>query len=631
MSEVYNASSISVLKGLDPVRIRPGMYTDISRPNHLAQEIIDNAVDEALEGFATEILVTLTKDNTFIVQDNGRGIPVDIHPDVEVSALEVIFTTLHAGGKFSDDSYTYSGGLHGVGSSVVNALSSRLDIWVYRDGLQYHMSFENGYKKDDLSSVKGPRGVKGTKISFTPDGKYFDSQNFSVTRLIPLLKSKAVLCPGLKVLFSNEIDGSKHEWQYASGLRDYMLVAMDGLETLPKNDVFSVNFKGKGSEAEICMSWSVDGEGLVTESYVNLIPTVQGGTHVAAVKSGVALSIRGFCEKRNLLPKKMTLSADDIFECCHYIISLKLTDPSFSGQTKEKLSSREFSPELSGAVKDYLDSYLNAHVDIGEAIAEMIIDRATARLDKSKKTTRKKVGIGPVLPGKLSDCKFTDVDSTELYIVEGDSAGGSAKQARDRDYQAILPLRGKILNSWEETSEGILSSEEIRNISIAIGVSPGSDDLSGLRYGKICILADADSDGLHIATLMCGLFYKHFRPLLDAGHIYIAMPPLYRIDIGKVVFYALDEQEKEDILKKQSKSARATPNIQRFKGLGEMNPSQLKETVMDKDSRRLLRMIVKDSDLSQELLDMLLKKKLANKRKTWIEAGGNYFGIREKI
>jgi topoisomerase-4 subunit B len=620
MSSIYDSSSIQVLTGLDPVKRRPGMYTETTRPNHLGQEIIDNSVDEAIAGHATEISVFLSKEHSLTVEDNGRGIPFDIHEETGLSGLELIFCTLHAGGKFSNDNYQFAGGLHGVGSSVVNALSKRLDVWVKRGGFEHHMGFEDGVKVEDLTSRKIKSAGSGTRITFLPDQKYFDSANFSVSRLSQLLKTKAVLCPGLRVIFKNENDGTEQVWQYFDGLRDYMVSMLNGMDILPNNDLIVALADKDTCKAEVCLAWSADDSNLICESYVNLIPTIQGGSHVAAVKAGVATSVRDFCDRRGLLPKKMSLTADDIFDRCHYIISLKLEDPSFGGQTKEKLSSRDFVPDLTCAVKDYLDTYLNSHVEIATQIVELAIGRANVRLKRKEKIERKKYVAGPVLPGKLADCKSTDIDSTELYLVEGDSAGGSAKQARDRDFQAIMPLRGKILNTWEVDQDEILKSEEISNFSIAIGVKPGSDDLSGLRYGKICVLADADSDGLHIATLICGLVLRHFKPLLTNGYFYIALPPLYRIDIGKEVFYALDEAEKNSIIKKASKSSKVAPNIQRFKGLGEMNPLQLRETVMDRSTRRLLKLNIGDEDASMSMMTMLLAKKMAAQRKIWIES-----------
>lgn len=622
MSNEYNASSISVLEGLDPVRVRPGMYTDTTRPNHLAQEIIDNAVDEALEGHATEIVITLRENGFLVIRDDGRGIPIDIHPEKGIPAVEMIFTSLHSGGKFDEANYKYSGGLHGVGSSVVNALSSRLDVNVYRDGYCYSIAFEDGYKVSDLTKVKVKGAKRGTEVSFKPNPKYFDSPNYHLGKLVSLLKSKAVLCRGIKVVFNNEIDGSQQEWCYSSGVKEYLESELAGRDILPASEHFTMDFKGSTCQIEMSLVWSGDDGALIADSYVNLIPTVQGGTHVAAVKTGVANSLREFCEKRNLLPKKIKLTADDIFDKCHYIVSLKLTNPSFLGQVKEKLASREFVQELTNAVKSYLDTFINSIGEDGVAIAEMIIARASARLKTKTEVVRKKIGLGPVLPGKLADCVSNDLNSTELYLVEGDSAGGSAKQARDRNFQAILPLRGKILNTWEVDSADVMGSEEIKNFAIAIGVMPGSNDLSGLRYGKICVLADADSDGLHIATLICAMVFRHFKALLDDGRFYIALPPLYRIGIGKKVFYALNDEERELIVKREGSKSKVGVDVQRFKGLGEMNPLQLKETVMNSGSRRLIKLMSSDSDADHNVINMLLNKKLAQSRKSWIESGG---------
>ena len=617
----YNSSSIEVLEGLDPVKKRPGMYTNTDRPNHLGQEVIDNSVDEALAGHANKITVTLRKDNSLEVEDNGRGIPVDIHKESNMPAVEVLFTVLHSGGKFNGNNYEHSGGLHGVGISVVNALSSRLDVWVKRNGKEYFIAFENGYTKEKLTerNIKGQD--TGTRVRFYPNPKYFDSDKFSISRLEQNLKSKAVLCPGLHVILVNEIKNTVVEWQYENGLHDYMAGYMNGMETLPSDVPIIAIADTSTCKAQVALAWSLDSENLINESYVNLIPTIQGGTHVAAVKAAAVASIRDFIEHHNLMKTKITITADDAFERCHHIISLKISDPSFAGQTKEKLTNREFTLDLSNSVKDYLDTYFHSNIEVATAISEMVLSRATARIGKKKKIIRKKIGSGPVLPGKLTDCVSDDTDITEIYIVEGDSAGGSAKQARNKNYQAVMPLRGKILNSWEIDGDSILSSEEINNFSIAIGLNPGSSDLSSLRYGKVCVLADADSDGLHIATLICGLVYKHFKPLIDNGNFYIALPPLYRIDQGKDIYYALDEKEKETIVKK-IKNKRGVVHIQRFKGLGEMNPLQLKETVMDPNGRRLLKIEVLDDEEANMKMDMLLSKKMASARKEWLELDG---------
>jgi len=624
MSKSYNSDSIDVLRGLDPVKMRPGMYTETTRPNHLGQEVIDNSVDEAIGGYAKEINVILSKDNSLTVKDDGRGIPVDIHPIEKIPAVELLFTELHSGGKFNSESYGISGGLHGVGISVVNALSTRVDVFVNRDGFEHHISFENGFKKDSLSKRKVKSNKTGTKVTFSPDPKYFDSPKFSISKLEHLLKTKAVLCPGLKITLLDENTGAEHSWQYENGLIDYMSGLMNGLETLPESHPIIAYANTKSCKADIALSWAADDSTIISDSYVNLIPTPLGGTHVNALRVGVAAAVRDFCEQRNLIKGKMTITADDVFEKCHYIISLKTENPQFAGQTKEKLSNRDFESDLSTAVKDYLDSFFYQNVEVATEIAEMTINRAQLRINKKKKVVRKKVGQGPVLPGKLTDCVSSNVDETEIYLVEGDSAGGSAKQARDRNFQAILPLKGKIMNTLEIDSDTVMSSQEISNFATAIGVEPGSNDLAGLRYGKVCVLADADSDGLHIATLIACLVFKHFYPLIEQGHFYIALPPLYRIDSAKDVFYALNEEEKEKIIKEvKRKKSNAVINVQRFKGLGEMNPSQLRETVMLPENRKLLKIEVLDFEDSSTLMNMLLSKKTAHLRKSWLENKGN--------
>ena len=620
----YNAGSIEVLTGLDPVRKRPGMYTETTRPNHLAQEVIDNSVDEALAGFAQQIDVIMHKDGSLTCSDDGRGMPVDMHPEQKKPGVEVILTTLHAGGKFNSDNYQFSGGLHGVGVSVVNALSKLLEITIRRNGEVYRMEFKNGDKSKDLEVIDscGKRNT-GTSIRFTPDGSYFDSAKFSVARMKHVLRAKAVLCPGLRVMFKDEASGEKEEWHYEDGLRDYMVASTHGWETLPR-EPFIGSFSGSKEGVDWAVQWLPEGGELTTESYVNLIPTAQGGTHVNGLRTGLLEAIREFCEFRSLLPRGIKLSPDDIWDKCCYVLSSKLEDPQFSGQTKERLSSREAAAFVSGVAKDSFSLWLNQHTEDAEKLADMCINNAQSRMKKSKKVARKKVTSGPALPGKLADCSGNDVERGELFLVEGDSAGGSAKQGRDRQYQAILPLRGKILNTWEIDSQEILASEEVHNIAVAIGVDPASDDLSGLRYHKVCILADADSDGLHIATLICALFVRHFRPLVQAGHIFVAMPPLYRIDVGKDVYYALDDSEKQGILDRiEAENKKGKVNVQRFKGLGEMNPLQLRETVMSGDTRRLVRLTIESGDETNQLMDMLLAKKRSGDRKIWLEEKGN--------
>jgi topoisomerase-4 subunit B len=625
MSTQYNSDAIEVLNGLDPVKRRPGMYTDTTRPNHLSQEVIDNSVDEALAGHASSIKVILYEDQSLEVIDDGRGMPVDIHPEEKISGVELIMTKLHSGAKFSNKNYEYSGGLHGVGISVVNALSTRVLVSIRRDGNVYQMTFENGDKVEELSIVDtcGKRNT-GTSVHFWPDPKYFDSSKFSVAKLLHVLRAKAVLCPGLKIRFDDKISKETTEWYYEDGLRDYLYQSVKDYITLPNDSPFVGQFAGNGEAADWAVMWLPEGGEMVTESYVNLIPTAQGGTHVNGLRQGLLDSMREFCEFRNLLPRGVKITADDIWERCSYILSTKMHDPQFAGQTKERLSSRQASAFVSGVVKDSFSLWLNQHTDVAELLADMCINNAQRRLRQSKKVARKKVTQGPALPGKLTDCSSQDINYSELFLVEGDSAGGSAKQARDREFQAIMPLRGKILNSWEVDSSQVLASQEIHDISVALGIDPDSDDLSGLRYGKICILADADSDGLHIATLLCALFVKHFRTLVDQGHVYVAMPPLFRIDIGKEVYYALDESERQGILDRiEAEKKRGKVNVQRFKGLGEMNPLQLRETTMDPNTRRLVQLTSHDSEEMLELMDMLLSKKRSPDRKAWLENKGN--------
>lgn len=620
----YSSESIEVLTGLEPVRKRPGMYTDTTRPNHLAQEVIDNSVDEALAGFARRIDVVLHADGALSVTDDGRGMPVDRHPQQNKPGVEVILSTLHAGGKFSDKNYRFSGGLHGVGVSVVNALSKALTVSIRRDGQVHEMRFAGGEKTTELAVVDSVgRRNTGTRVHFMPDGRYFDSVHFSVPRLRHVLRAKAVLCPGLRVTFRDEKSGEGQEWHYEDGLTDYLVSAIGGHTAIPA-EPFTGRFSGRTEAVDWAVQWLPEGGELITESYVNLIPTAQGGTHVNGLRTGLLEAMRAFCELRSLLPRGVKLAPDDIWERCAYVLSSKLADPQFSGQTKERLSSREAAAFVAGVAKDAFSLWLNQHTADAEALAELCISNAQRRLRRAKKVLRKKVSTGPALPGKLADCSGEDTQRGELFLVEGDSAGGSAKQARDREFQAILPLRGKILNTWEVDSGEILGSAEVHNISVALGIDPGTEDLSGLRYGKVCILADADSDGLHIATLICALFVRHFRPLVLAGHVYVAMPPLYRIDLGKEVFYALDEAEKQGVLDRiEAENKRGKLNVQRFKGLGEMNPLQLRETTMNPDTRRLVRLRLEPGDGSSQLLDMLLAKKRASDRKAWLEKKGD--------
>lgn len=620
----YNADALEVLSGLDPVRRRPGMYTDTARPNHLAQEVIDNSVDEALAGHARTISVILHADNALEVSDDGRGMPVDMHAEERVSGVELILTRLHAGGKFSNKNYQFSGGLHGVGISVVNALSLRVEVRVKRDGQEYAIAFEHGEKVSELEVVGtvGKRNT-GTTVKFWPNPDYFDSPRFSISRLKHLLKAKAVLCPGLRVEFDDRQSGEKSSWHYEDGLRDYLVEACAQWPRLPE-DPFTGSLAGSKEAVDWALFWLPEGGELVQESYVNLIPTAQGGTHVNGLRSGLLEAIREFCEFRNLLPRGVKLAPEDVWERVSYVLSLKMAEAQFSGQTKERLSSRESAAFVSGVIKDAFSLWLNQHADIGQQLAEMAINHATRRLKAGKKIERKRITQGPALPGKLADCAGQDSRRSELFLVEGDSAGGSAKQARDKEFQAVMPLRGKILNTWEVESGQVLASQEVHDIAVDIGVDPGSPDLTQLRYGKICILADADSDGLHIATLLCALFVKHFRPLVEAGHVFVAMPPLYRIDIGKELFYALDDAEKQGILDRiEAEGKRGKIQVTRFKGLGEMNPLQLRETTMAPDTRRLVQLTIEDAPGTEALMDMLLSKKRSPDRKTWLESKGN--------
>lgn len=628
MSSSYKADSIEVLEGLEPVKKRPGMYTDTTRPNHLAQEVIDNSVDEALEGHATEIRVTLRKDGSMSVSDNGRGMPVDIHKKEKMSGVELILTRLHSGAKFNSDHYKFSGGLHGVGVSVVNALSETFEVFIKRDGKLHHMSFKGGEKQGKLT-VKDKVGKRntGTMIHFKPDASYFDSPKFSVSRLKHLLRAKAVLCPGLKVVFQDETASKEEEklfeWFFEYGLEDYLGAELEGLELFPEMP-FTGSMSGRDEAVDWAVQWQGESGELITESYVNLIPTTQGGTHVNGLRAGLLEALREFCEFRNLVPRGIKITAEDIWDKCNYVLSAKMIDPQFAGQAKERLNSRQAVSFISGVVKDSFSLWLNQHVTEGEAIAELAITSAQARLRAGKKVARKKLTSGPALPGKLADCSCSDAMMGELFLVEGDSAGGSAKQARNRETQAIMPLRGKILNTWEVDSSEILASQEVHDISVALGIDPGSDDLAKLRYGKVCILADADSDGLHIASLLIALFVRHFRALVEEGHVFVAMPPLYRVDAGKEVFYALDEGERQGILDRIA--AEKIPGkvvVQRFKGLGEMNPLQLRETAMAPDTRRLVQLTPGKATAVDEMLDMLLSKKRAPDRKIWLEKKGD--------
>jgi topoisomerase-4 subunit B len=625
MTNEYNAAAIEVLSGLDPVRKRPGMYTDTTRPNHLVQEVVDNSVDEALAGHANSIEVILFKDGSVKVSDNGRGMPVDIHPEQGIPGVEVILTQLHAGGKFSNKNYQFSGGLHGVGVSVVNALSEKLLVEIKRGGGVYQMEFASGDKVSELqqSGTVGKANT-GTSVHFWPEGKYFDSNRVSVSKLKHVLRAKAVLCPGLKIVLHSELSDEHYEWCYQNGLQEYLLDRIGDVEIFPQQP-FMANMAASNEAVEWGIVWTPDSlPETIAESYVNLVPTAQGGTHVNGLRAGLTEAIREFCDFRNLLPRGVKIAPEDVWESCHFVLSVKLEDPQFSGQTKERLSSRECVTFVSGVAKDSFSLWLNQHPQEGEKIAEIILTSAQKRLKAGKKIVRKKITSGPALPGKLADCSAQDISRTELFLVEGDSAGGSAKQAREREFQAIMPLRGKILNTWEVDSSEVMASQEVHDIAVALGIEPDSDDLQHLRYGKICILADADSDGNHIATLICALFFRHFKALVQAGHVFVAMPPLYRIDVGKRVFYALDESERQGVLARiEAEKLSGKINIQRFKGLGEMNPSQLRETTMNPDTRRLVQLVIEENDDTFEQMDLLLAKKRAGDRKSWLEDRGN--------
>ncbi|MRH78735.1 DNA topoisomerase IV subunit B [Spiribacter sp. C176] len=624
MNNQYDAAAIEVLTGLDPVRRRPGMYTDTTRPNHLAQEVIDNSVDEAIAGHCRNIDVTLHRDGSLSVSDDGRGMPVDLHPEENAPGVEVILSRLHAGGKFSRDSYQFSGGLHGVGVSVVNALSTRLEVTVRRDGHEWEMAFANGDKVSDLTAVGevGKRNT-GTRLHFWPDGRYFDSVRFSLPRLRHVLRAKAVLCPGLKVRFVEEASGEETVWHYEQGLSEYLAGAVGDFERLP-DPPFPGDFRAQHEAVEWAVCWLPDGGDLVQESYVNLIPTMQGGTHVNGLRTGLTEALREFCEFRNLLPRGVRIAPEDVWERVSFVLSVKLEEPQFSGQTKERLSSRECATFVSGVVKDAFSLWLNEHTGEAERLVELVLASAQRRMRAARTVTRKRVTQGPALPGKLADCSSQDPASSELFLVEGDSAGGSAKQARNREFQAVMPLRGKILNTWEVDPAEVMASQEVHDIAVALGIEPGSDDLSGLRYAKVCVLADADPDGAHIATLLCALFLKHFPALVKAGHVFIAMPPLYRIDVGKETWYALDEQERRGVMDRiAAEKRKGKVSTTRFKGLGEMNPLQLRETTMAPDTRRLVQLTVDSPEETDTLMAMLLCKRSASQRRAWLESKGD--------
>ena len=629
MAKNYDSESIEVLSGLDPVRKRPGMYTDTSSPNHLIQEVLDNSIDEALAGYCSKIKVSIHKDGVILVTDDGRGMPVDIHPEHKVSGVELIMCKLHAGAKFSGEDYNFSGGLHGVGVSVVNALSKSLSVEIKRDGQKFEMKFNGGEKKSELKKI-GDIGLRntGTAISFVPDDQYFETIKIDKSNLKHLLKAKAVLCPGLTIEYFDEKKNEKISWNYENGLISYLSESSEDIELLLEESI-SCSKSGDDNALDFVLNWSTKpAKNLMNESYVNLIPTAQGGSHLNGFKTGLLESVKEFCEFRNLIPKGLKITADDVVQHSTFIISSKLTNPQFAGQTKERLDSKDHQAFVNSTTKDILSIWFNQHTEEGEKLAELAIASAQARVKETKVVDRKKTFQGPALPGKLSDCNSTDLSETELFFVEGDSAGGSAKQSRERKFQAIMPLRGKILNTWDLESAEIIKSAEIKDIATAIGINPGSSDIESLRYGKICILADADSDGLHIATLLCALFLRHYKPLIQAGHIFVAMPPLFRIDCAKEVFYALDEDEKDSIVKNlKTKAGKPKIDIQRFKGLGEMNPSQLRETVMDPKTRRLVKLTITSSDNVNNMMDLLLSKKNAGARKEWLEKRGKIVSV----
>jgi len=623
--KAYDSKAIEVLSGLDPVKKRPGMYTDTSCPNHLIQEVLDNSVDEALSGYCKRIKVNLYKDNSVEVSDNGRGMPVDVHPEHKLTGVELIMCKLHAGAKFSGEDYGFSGGLHGVGVSVVNALSAKLNVKIKRDSKEHEIDFSAGEKDSDLKSI-GDVGAtnSGTTIRFYPDSQYFETLEINKKSLKHLLKAKAVLCPGLQIDYFDEKKNERIKWIFDEGLSDY-LDEFSGCNEKLLNKTIFLSKTTEDQALDVVINWTEEtSNSLLKETYVNLIPTALGGSHLNGFKSGLLEAIKEFCDYRNLIPKGIKINSDDILANCIFVISSKLKNPQFAGQTKERLDSKDHMSFVSSSTKDSLSIWLNQHTEEGERIADLAISAAQKRIKSSTKVDRKKTFKGPALPGKLSDCNCNNIEESELFLVEGDSAGGSAKQARDRRFQAIMPLRGKILNTWDLESADIIKSQEIKDLATAIGSLPGDTDISNLRYGKICILADADSDGLHIATLLCALFLRHYKNLVTSGKIFVSMPPLYRVDAAKEVFYALDESEKESIVNKIKKqNSKIKIDIQRFKGLGEMNPSQLRETVMKPESRRLVQLTLKSTDNANSVFDLLLSKKRAPDRKEWLEKKGN--------
>ena len=625
VKKTYTASDIEILKGIEPVQKRPGMYTDTTNPNHLLQEVIDNCVDESIAGYCNNIDITLNEDESFTVKDDGRGMPVDIHPEYKKSGVEVIMTNLHSGAKFSNKNYKYSGGLHGVGVSVVSALSEYLTVDIERNGDTdvHRITFKNGLVKDKLKTIsKSTKNSHGTKITFKPNSKYFDNSNIDTARLHKLLEAKSILKPGLALKILDKKNNIKKVYCHKGSLDEYLKSVHESSELIPKQPIL-IELETDLFEVSSALSWTRETDFVIQDSYVNLIPTSDGGTHVNSLKSAVTESVRDFMTSHNIVPKNIKIIPDDVWRNTSYLISLKISDPQFVGQTKNKLQSTSIASKLTSQLKDRLEIWLNNHTEISEEICNIAISNAQSRLSSTSKKT-KTISKNVIMPSRLSDCSSKDVLNNELFLVEGDSAGGSAKQARDRNFQAILPLRGKILNTWEVTSSKILESKEVQDISTSIGVQPGNSDISNLRYGKICILADADSDGLHIATLLIALFVKHYPDLVINEHIYVALPPLYRIDYKKDIFYAISEENMNDVFKKNKiKNTDTGVSITRFKGLGEMNPSQLRETTLSPVSRKLLLLSLENKAKDMKILDMMLSKKTSLDRKKWLEKKGN--------
>ena len=617
VKKTYTASDIEILKGIEPVQKRPGMYTDTSTPNHLLQEVIDNCVDESIAGFCNNIDISVNKDGSFTVKDDGRGMPVDIHPEYKKSGVEVIMTNLHSGAKFSNKNYKYSGGLHGVGVSVVSALSETLTVNVERadDPDVYEIVFKNGLISKKLTKVsKTQKKSHGTTITFKPNSTYFDNDAIDMNRLHKLLEAKSILKPGLKIkIFDLKYRKEEKVYCHSGSLDTYLKNSLKDIDLLPKQPIL-VELDTDQFELTSTLCWHQDSNETIQDSYVNLIPTSDGGTHVNSLKSAVTDSIREFMTSHKLTPKNTKIIPDDIWKNTSYLLSIKISDPQFIGQTKNKLQSTSIGSKLTTQLKDRLELWLNNHSEISNA--QM---RSSIAPKKTKATTK-----SIILPSRLSDCSSKDASANELFLVEGDSAGGSAKQARDRNFQAILPLRGKILNTWEVSSTKILESKEVQDISTSIGVKPGESDLSKLRYEKICILADADSDGLHIATLLIALFVKHFPDLVLNEHIYVSLPPLYRLDFKNSVLYAISDEHMTEVLKQNKiKSSDPKLSITRFKGLGEMNPSQLRDTTLNPSSRKLLLLSLENKAKDMKLLNMMLSKKTSIDRKLWLEKKGN--------